>query len=439
MLNKKCMATQPGSYISGGLYIVFILSALALEVELFRLPVFPFTQNLSTAVVAMTLGMLAPFFFPADFFDYAKTNRLFLLLAVIFLISGFFSAIYSPFSKAYAVKGLVRYAYIIGSSFVLVFLCWLKPRLSLFFLKTVACITFILGVISIIEANNASVATWLADFFRHGQCEMIQGRFRPSATVFHPNILGCLMSIGVLILVCLKVYGHIGRILFFLSISVLGMSIAFASSRNSIIALTVPLFFLLFNRTVVRTSLIALLLIAACIIANPASTARIFGLDATIEIHPPPGTSGYHFVETRLLLWESAARMLRDHPVLGIGPGRYNEALKTYAPKNLPETEMHKIDKQYLNAHNGMLNLLAEFGLAGALSAALIFLVLCGNIFTSYRLPPFQPAHAIILGFVISFLSDAFFYSFFYMILFVSIALMFSNKKCAPFLNNNPG
>jgi len=433
------MATQPGSYISGGLYIVFILSALALEVEMFRLPVFPFTQNLSTAVAAMTLGMIVPFFFPSDFFDYVKTNRLFLLLAGIFLVSGFFSAIYSPFSKAYAVKGLVRYVYIIGASFVLVFLCWINPRLSLFFLKTVACITVILGVISIIEANNAYVATGLADFFRHGQYEMIQGRFRPSATVLHPNILGCLMSIGVLILVCLKVYGHIGRSLFFLSISILGVSIAFASSRNSILVLTVPLFFLLFNRKTMKTLLMALLVIAACITVNPASTARFFELGTTIETQSTSATSEYHFVKTRLLLWKSALMMLSDHPALGIGPGRYNEALKAYAPNNLPEAEMYKIDKQFLNAHNGMLNLLAEFGLAGALSAALIFLVLFGNIFTFYRLPPFQPAHAIILGFLISFVSDAFFYSFFYTILFVSIALMFSNRKCAPFLNNTSG
>lgn len=441
--------------ILGKLYVVLYLSALLIEVRLLTFSVFSTTQYLSTGKVVMTIGMSLPFFFRSDFLRFVKMNRIFLLLVGAFLTSGIFSTIYSPFSKAYEVKVLTRYGLNVWASFVLVFLLWLKPQLSLFFLKTIAVMAVLSGIISVAEANVASVATWLGSFFGRGTLEMGQGRFRPAATLHHPNILGCFLSIGVLVVVCLKERKEMGPLLFFPSLVIMGIGIAFAGSRNAIIVLAVPLLFLLFNRNAAKTSLIALLVVAACIAASPAASisrfAQLGDISNVASLHyeelpdknmhwiraQSAGSKGDDYLaRTRLMLWGCAIRMLRDHPIIGIGPGAYNKALKSYAPKELLELERYKIDKEWLHAHNGLLNLLAEFGIFGVLPVILIFTVLFINIFKLYRFPPPQPVHAILLGFVISFVPDAFFFNPFYMILFLSVVLMLSDKKCAPFLSS---
>ncbi len=134
----------------------------------------------------------------------------------------------------------------------------------------------------------------------------------------------------------------------------------------------------------------------------------------------------YNTAATRLMLWESAIRMFKDHPVFGIGPGGYNRALKEYASPSLLAVEKPKIDREYLNAHNGLFNLLAEFGIAGTILAILIFLLLLRKIIQRYGPVSSSPVYAIVLGIVLSFCPDAFFYSRFYMVLSLSLLFFFA-------------
>ena len=96
-----------------------------------------------------------------------------------------------------------------------------------------------------------------------------------------------------------------------------------------------------------------------------------------------------------------------------------------------------KIERDHLNAHNGFFNLLAEFGLVGT-TIALAFLFWTGlNLFRSNASKGFSPAYAIVLGFLISFGPDAFFYNKFYMALFLSILFLFSFREDV-FPNHQP-
>ncbi len=62
-------------------------------------------------------------------------------------------------------------------------------------------------------------------------------------------------------------------------------------------------------------------------------------------------------LDVRLVLWETAWHMWRDHPWLGVGPGHYDHRYRTYRPSAV------QLQPDY--AHNDYLNLLADWGLVG--------------------------------------------------------------------------
>lgn len=73
-------------------------------------------------------------------------------------------------------------------------------------------------------------------------------------------------------------------------------------------------------------------------------------------------------VDTRELRWQAAARMVAEHPVLGVGPGGFREE---YAA----ESRNAELDEQTPVAHNMYLEVSAELGLPGfALFVAMIVL-----------------------------------------------------------------
>ncbi len=64
--------------------------------------------------------------------------------------------------------------------------------------------------------------------------------------------------------------------------------------------------------------------------------------------------------DARVLLWQSAEEMWRDHLWVGVGPGHYDAVFPQYRPDILQQR------KPYF-AHNEYLNTLADYGLVGAL------------------------------------------------------------------------
>lgn len=68
----------------------------------------------------------------------------------------------------------------------------------------------------------------------------------------------------------------------------------------------------------------------------------------------------------RLLAWSAAIKMAIDHPLFGVGWGKFNESVRDYGH-----------DKKLI-AHNTLLSVLAETGLFG-------FICFCGLLFTSLK------------------------------------------------------
>jgi O-antigen ligase len=126
------------------------------------------------------------------------------------------------------------------------------------------------------------------------------------------------------------------------------------------------------------------------------------------------------------MLWQSALGMFRDYPLVGIGPGGYNIALKDYASEPLLAVEKRKIDKRYLHAHNGFLNILAEFGVLGMAAALAFALYLAVSFIRHYGLFPPSPVHALMVGVVLSFIPDVFFHNLFYMVTVLTLLFLFT-------------
>ena len=129
------------------------------------------------------------------------------------------------------------------------------------------------------------------------------------------------------------------------------------------------------------------------------------------------------------MLWKSALRMFSDHPLLGISPGGYNKAIRTYADEPLRTIEKYKIEHEYLNANGGLPNLMAEFGLVGTVSVLVFLGILMVKAARAYGCYPLQPAGAVMLGGMISFIPDAFFFNFFYMTVSLTLLSMFADPS----------
>lgn len=93
----------------------------------------------------------------------------------------------------------------------------------------------------------------------------------------------------------------------------------------------------------------AFALIVALVMVTPALSSRV----ATI------GDLKMQSNSERLLMWQSAWQMFKDHPIFGIGYGQYGEAYQTqYISPLAKETNLR-------HAHNNFIQILAECGLVG--------------------------------------------------------------------------
>ena len=447
------------------LAIVVFFIGLSVQIELFDLTLFGISQSLSTTFIVMMLTMLVPCFFVSELLAFVYKNRFVLMPVALFFIGGALSAFYSPFPLAYSSKWLIKYAFYFGTAFALVFLISLDPRSGIFFLKTLIVTSILMAVVAVIEANHGGVAGYLSDHFRSGESLIVGEKFRPAVTMEHPNILGCAIAVSALVLVYLKSNRIISGLPFFTAIIIFSAGIVYTSSRNAILTLAIPLIILISNRSVRITALTVLIINVTVIITLSPSFTRIVELvkvpqyiyrqlsqkaqETTTNIPETVSKSvseqkyrspqdrkastvenkGYHPVGTRIMLYKSALRMFSDYPLLGIGPGGFNKAIRTYATEPLRTIEKYKIEREYLNANSGLMNLMAEFGLVGTVSVLAFLGILMIKTARAYGCYPLQPAEAVMLGGMIPFIPDAFFFNFFYMTVFLTLLLMFADPS----------
>jgi O-antigen ligase len=411
-------------------YIVLLMISLAVNVQLFPLKTL-YVHSVPLPLFVFLIGMVFCLIFCRDFLRFLRERKVILIFMGLFLVSGILSAVFSPFSTILGLKSLFQYGLFFGISFLLLFLFSLEEKsLGLFFLKSVAGLAILLAFLSFFEVTNEGLYRFLADTFRGGEYQIFNGRVRAGATLTHSNIFGCFMSLGIFVFLYLKGKGlKVG--IFYPAVFILAAAMALSCSRNAVFVLLVPVFLLLLNRKTVKTAafVIAIAVFSMVVLTPSASRfAELWKGAAQKQNFNSEAAAPRKFdsVDTRLMLWQSTLRMFRDYPLTGIGPGGCNRALKKYASPQLLAVEKEKIDKEYLNAHNGFFNVLAEFGLSGTAVALAFAVYLAFFLIRLYGFFPPLPVHAILIGIVLSFCPDAFFYSLFYMVLVLTLFLLFA-------------
>lgn len=102
----------------------------------------------------------------------------------------------------------------------------------------------------------------------------------------------------------------------------------------------------------------------------------------------------------RLLMWQSAYEMFKDHPILGVGLGQY-------APKYLNEYKSPEAKERQNHSHNNFLQMLAENGSVGFVGFLLLFgYILLSSFGNSVR--KLSPYHVLIFGCTLAFILQGF-------------------------------
>lgn len=98
----------------------------------------------------------------------------------------------------------------------------------------------------------------------------------------------------------------------------------------------------------------------------------------------------------RVLMWQSAFEMFKDHPILGVGLGQY-------APKYLNEYKSPEAKERQNHSHNNFLQMLAENGIVGFVGFSLLFgYILLSSLRNSIR--KLSPYHVLIFGCTLAFI-----------------------------------
>ncbi len=209
-------------------YIVIILLLLAVDLNISLLRA-PGVDSIPLPFLALILGVIIPVVYLKEFLSFIKAeNRLFILISVAF-IWGLISAFFSPLPLWGGIKRIMAFGVCFGISILLLFLFTLEQKLNVFFLKGLLVIAIFLAGLSLVEVTNSDVSTWLAKTFRSGEIQRVGAGVRAGATLAHPNIFGCFMSLAVLILFSLTEHMKKRKLSWGIIIVVLCMGISFSA------------------------------------------------------------------------------------------------------------------------------------------------------------------------------------------------------------------
>lgn len=313
---------------------------------------FSLLQCLSNAAANIALG-LAVFFsilhiisavkeyiFPS-FKKILCENKTLIILFLFFWLTMFLSALFSGDPA----KGLkVFFGQIVYRSFPFFIILFVFPKskyAALFlFLSLVSCTIDVIGGMII-----------------HG------GEPRMKGLYGHPMTLAGFLVIQLPILFCLlldwkqKWSSFLGCICLFL-ISFAGL--LFNGTRGAWLALAVaiPVLTLLYDRSIKKILFLAFF---------AASTALVFVNSSNLQTRAESITSTTLQSNTeRILIWQSAYQMFKDHPFLGVGLGQYT-------PKYLNEYKSSQAKENVRHAHNNFMQMLAENGFFGFIGFVSLF------------------------------------------------------------------
>ena len=173
----------------------------------------------------------------------------------------------------------------------------------------------------------------------------------------NPNATGTMIiiTVGLSLVYFLRQKGY-RPYLAFPYLLVIGANLMLTRSRGALLGFGAMLVVItLFRRRLIATMLILILLAGVVLTIAPTLSERL-----------RDDTSLFQRIE----IWRTTIRMIKDHPIFGVGAGQYKSHFNEYIDPTSP-------DRDTVFAHNLFLQVAAEFGLAGLLVfCAIIALIL---------------------------------------------------------------
>ncbi|KAA0919370.1 O-antigen ligase [Dietzia sp. ANT_WB102] len=195
---------------------------------------------------------------------------------------------------------------------------------------------------------------------------IVSGERRATGPLEDPNDLAYVLVAALPLVVALDKGGRWWGVARVALVAVLALGAAATFSRGGAIAAVVAMLWLLARGAVsVRTMVFAgaVVLVTAVTVAALAASTFVAALGEKQYI---AGSN----VDSRLIRWQAAARMLAEHPVLGVGPGGFRA-------EYVNASGLAEIAEQTPVTHNMYLEVGAELGAVGLLLfVALIFTAL---------------------------------------------------------------
>lgn len=126
----------------------------------------------------------------------------------------------------------------------------------------------------------------------------------------------------------------------------------------AIVSAVLLIYYMFKNKRNLAVSIIFVALISTFLVNNPKFMHRLDTIDDFDK---------YQSNTERILIWQSAWNMFKDHPILGVGLGQYTE---NYQQKYIsPQAK----EPQLSHAHNNFLQMLAENGIVGFAGFVIMF------------------------------------------------------------------
>lgn len=187
--------------------------------------------------------------------------------------------------------------------------------------------------------------------------------YRPGWVVGDPNYftVSALPFLTIAFYLMLERRSRVERLFCLGCLVVTLVGVTLGASRGGFLGLVAAFLFVVWHsRQRLRNLALASVLVLPLSLASPASPVQRL-------LHPTH--SDKEAEESRTMVWESGLRMIRAHPIMGIGLGNFKPLVKQYEEPG---------ETQQLYAHSAYVELAAEMGLP----ALLVFLAI---LYFSYR------------------------------------------------------
>ena len=303
----------------------------------FSLPVSKAVGNIFLALSLLTF-FIRMFYKREDIIEKFFANKKFFYVIILFLFSIFLSALTSGFAISGLARFFERYVLHVAIIFPIVLINFERKKL-LTLSALVLCGVFV---------SNFSV--------------IVQALPRLSEEVWRFGGLLGIMPQGSLLAMFLPIYVLLFfhfkerrlKILAAIFVVVGTAAILFTGTRGAWLAvlILIPLVILIYSQKKLKNLgaiLISLLIVGGITFFTPALSNRV----ATITDLKMQSNS------ERLLMWQSALQMFKDHPIFGVGYGHYIDAYQNEYISPLAK------ERTLEHAHNNFIQMLAECGAAG--------------------------------------------------------------------------